>query len=100
MIPSNPTHKEPLALDCELYRLRNRIERLNDRLKQFRAVPRRYEKTAATYLAFVQLAALRLWLSFVGHLRTSGAIDAVSATRGESAVRTTRAQPSVGRYSQ
>jgi transposase len=36
-----------------------------NRLKQFRAVATRYEKTAASYLAFVQLAASRLWLRFV-----------------------------------
>jgi transposase len=35
------------------------------RLKQFRAVATRYDKTAASYLAFVQLAASRLWLRFV-----------------------------------
>jgi len=65
VIPSNPVRKEPLALDRELYRLRNRVERLNNRLKQFRAVATRYDKTAASYLAFVQLAASRLWLRFV-----------------------------------
>ena len=41
------------------------IERLNNRLKQFRAVATRYDKTAASYLALVQLAASRLWLRFV-----------------------------------
>jgi transposase len=65
VIPSNPVRKEPLLLDRELYRLRNRVERLNNRLKQFRAVATRYDKTAASYLAFVQLAASRLWLRFV-----------------------------------
>jgi transposase len=65
VIPSNPARKEPLPLDRELYRLRNRVERLNNRLKQFRAVATRYDKTAASYLAFVQLAASRLWLRFV-----------------------------------
>ena len=33
-----------------------------NRLKQFRAVATRYEKTAESYLAFVQLAAIRVWL--------------------------------------
>jgi transposase len=65
VIPSNPARKEPLPLDRELYRLRNRVERLNNKLKQFRAVATRYDKTAASYLAFVQLAASRLWLRFV-----------------------------------
>jgi transposase len=70
VIPSNPARpgparRGPLPLDRELYRLRNRIERIVNRLKQFRAVATRYEKTAASYLAFVQLAASRLWLRFV-----------------------------------
>ena len=65
VVPSNPARTTPLPLDRELYRLRNRIERLNNKLKQFRAVATRYDKTAASYLAFVQLAASRLWLRFV-----------------------------------
>jgi len=53
VIPSNPAREEPLPLDPELYRLRNRVERLVNRLKQFRAIATRYDKTAASYLAFV-----------------------------------------------
>jgi Transposase DDE domain len=41
------------------------IERLVDRLKQFRAVATRYDKTAESFLAFVHLAAARVWLRFV-----------------------------------
>jgi transposase len=65
VIPANPVRDEPVALDRELYRLRDRVERLVNKLKQFRAVATRYDKTAASYLAFVQLAASRLWLRFV-----------------------------------
>ena len=65
VIPPNPVRKEPAPLDRELYRLRNRVERLVNRLKQFRAVATRYDKTAESYLAFVHLAAARVWLRFV-----------------------------------
>jgi transposase len=66
VIPPNPVRKEePAALDRDPYRLRNRVERLVNRLKQFRAVATRYEKTAESYLAFVHLAASRLWIRFV-----------------------------------
>jgi transposase len=65
VIPPNPARKEPVALDRELHRLRNRVERLVNRLKQFRAVATRYDKTAESFLALVQLAASRLWLRFV-----------------------------------
>ena len=49
-------------LDTELYAKRNRVERLVGRLKQFRRVATRYEKTAASYLAMLTLAAILLWL--------------------------------------
>jgi transposase len=65
VIPPNPVRQEPIPLDRELYRLRNRVERLVNRLKQFRAVATRYDKTAESFLAFVQLAAARIWLRFV-----------------------------------
>ena len=65
VIPANPVRKEPAPLDRGLYRLRNRFERLVNRLKQFRAVATRYDKTAASFPALVQLAASCLWLRFV-----------------------------------
>jgi transposase len=65
VIPPNPVRKEAPSLDRELYRLRDRVERLVSRLKQFRAVATRYDRTAEGFLAFVQWAAARLWLRFV-----------------------------------
>jgi transposase len=65
VIPAKPVHQEPVPLDRNLYRLRSRVERLVARLKRPRAVTTRHEKTAGSYLAFVQLAASRLWLGFV-----------------------------------
>lgn len=41
---------------------RNRVERFFNRIKQCRRVATRYDKLAANYLAFVQLASIRLWL--------------------------------------
>jgi transposase len=65
VIPPNPVRQEPAPLDRELYRLRNGVERLVNRLKQFRAVATRYDKTAESFLAFIHLAAARVWLRFV-----------------------------------
>jgi len=45
-----------------LYKERNYIERLINRLKQFRRVATRYEKRAANFLAMVALASIMLWL--------------------------------------
>lgn len=44
-----------------LYR-RNRIERLINRLKQFRWVATRYEKRAENYQAMLTIAAILIWL--------------------------------------
>jgi transposase len=65
VIPPNPVRQEPAPLDRELYRLRNGVERLVNRLKQFRAVATRYDKTAESFLASIHLAAARVWLRFV-----------------------------------
>jgi transposase len=39
------------------------VERFFNRIKQCRRVATRYDKLAANYLAFVQLASIRLWLA-------------------------------------
>nr|WP_277755323.1 transposase [Pseudoroseomonas oryzae] len=48
-----------------LYALRNRIKRCINRLKNCRRVATRYDQTASSFLGFVQLAAIRMWISFV-----------------------------------
>jgi len=50
------------AFDRAIYRTRNLIERLMNRLKQFRRVATRYEKRAENYRAMLTLAAIKLWL--------------------------------------
>jgi transposase len=58
-----PKNQRPCALlDRTAYRQRNRVERLVNRLKQFRRIATRYEKHAANYLAMLTLAAVILWL--------------------------------------
>jgi transposase len=44
------------------YRKRNVVERLVNRLKQFRRVATRYEKRAVNYLGMLTIAAIVLWL--------------------------------------
>jgi transposase len=48
--------------DRRVYRQRNKIERLINRLKQFRRIATRYEKRAANYLAMLSLATIIIWL--------------------------------------
>ena len=48
-------------MDRDLYRERNVVERLVGKLKEYRRIATRYDKLAASYLAFVQFAAIRIW---------------------------------------
>jgi transposase len=52
-------------LDRRRYARRNYIERMMGFLKQFRRVATRYDKTAESFLSFVQLAAIHRWMRFV-----------------------------------
>ena len=47
-----------------LYRKRNLVERFFNKLKHFRAIATRYDKTPENYLAGVKLASLRIWMRF------------------------------------
>ena len=62
VIPSNPSRSRKHPLDTHLYAQRHLVESCFSRLKQFRRVATRYEKTARNYLAVVTLAATILWL--------------------------------------
>ena len=48
--------------DEAAYRKRNVVERLVNRLKQFRRIANRYEKFAVNYLGMLTIAAIVLWL--------------------------------------
>jgi transposase len=56
------TRGRPPAFDPVIYKRRNVVERCFNRLKQFRAIAARYDKTALSYQAMIDLAALTLWL--------------------------------------
>jgi transposase len=62
VIPSNPSRAGKHPLDKQLYAQRQLIECCFSRLKQFRRVATRFEKTSQNYLAVVTLAATILWL--------------------------------------
>ena len=66
VIPPKANRKESMACDFKAYKDRNRIERMFNRLKQFRRIATRYDKTARSFIGFLCLAAAKLWLpSFV-----------------------------------
>ena len=62
VIPNNPSRARRYRLDRHLYEQRHLIECCFSKLKQFRRVATRFEKTARNYLAVVTLAATVLWL--------------------------------------
>ncbi len=55
-IPSKSNAKEPWPVDEAAYKDRNRVERLINKLKQFRAAATRYDKLGAVFLATVKIA--------------------------------------------
>lgn len=61
-IPHKRNERQRGPFDRALYRTRNRVERLINRLKQFRRIATRYEKRAANYQAMLTIAAILLWL--------------------------------------
>ena len=66
VIPPCSDRTEDIPCDFYRYRDRNRIERMFNKLKQFRRIATRYDKTRKSFLAFLNLAAVKLWLpSFV-----------------------------------
>jgi putative transposase len=44
--------------DKDLYKLREKVERFFNKLKQFRRIATRYEKLSHTFLAFIHLVAV------------------------------------------
>jgi transposase len=62
VIPNNPSRAQKYPLDKHLYAQRHLVECCFSKLKHFRRVATRFEKTAQNYLAVVTLAAIVLWL--------------------------------------
>jgi transposase len=63
VIPPRPNRLTPRQFDRELYKARHLIENFFCRLKQFRAIATRYDKTARNFLAAIHLAAATIWLN-------------------------------------
>jgi transposase len=62
VIPNNPSRALKYPLDKHLYAQRHLVECCFSRLKQFRRVATRFEKTARNYRAVVTLAAIVFWM--------------------------------------
>ena len=62
VMPPRSQRKAPRDYDQELYKERNLIERMFNKLKHFRRVATRYDKLDIAYLGFTFLAGIYLWL--------------------------------------
>lgn len=65
VIPAKSNRRNPIPHDRAKYKWRNLIERLFNKLKNWRRVATRYDKTRESYLGFVALASIKLWIPFV-----------------------------------
>ena len=57
MIPPKSNRRVPLDYDKALYKLREKVERFFNNLKQFCRIATRYEKLSQTFLALIHLVA-------------------------------------------
>lgn len=62
VIPARANRKQQREYDTHLYKERNQVERLFNKLKNFRRVATRYDKLDIAFLGFIHLAAIYLWL--------------------------------------
>ena len=63
VIPPKQNRTAPRQFDQDVYKARHLIENFFCKLKQFRAVATRYDKTARNFLAAIHLAAATIWLN-------------------------------------
>src|SRR5438128_2398741 len=63
VIPPKSNRKNQRAFDKEMYKARHLIQNFYCKLKQYRAIATRYDKTARNFLAGIHLAAAVIWLN-------------------------------------
>ena len=63
VIPSKANRKVQRDIDIHLYKERHLVENFFCKIKRYRRVATRYEKTATNFLGFVLFASLRVWLA-------------------------------------
>jgi transposase len=63
VIPPKNNRKVQRSYDKEMYKARHLMENFYCKLKQYRAIATRYDKTARNFLAGIHLAAAVIWLN-------------------------------------
>lgn len=62
MIPMRKNRKVCKYVDMAIYTLRNIVERCFDKLKNSRRLATRHDKTTDSFLGFIDIACIKLWL--------------------------------------
>ncbi len=60
--PIRPNRKKKFRWTKAIYRERNLVERVLNKLRRIRRMAIRYDKLSATFFTFVQLASVQIWL--------------------------------------
>lgn len=63
VIPSKENRKVEREIDGHVYKERHLVENFWCKIKRYRRVATRYEKTATNFLGFVLFASIRVWLA-------------------------------------
>ena len=62
VIPCNTARKTLTPYDDTASKLRNRIERLFNKLKHFRRITPRYDRRPLYFLAVIPIASVHIWM--------------------------------------
>jgi transposase len=62
VIPSNRSRSRAIPYDKDLYKERNLVERFINKIKHYRRIATRYEKTVSSFAAVLFLVAAMIWL--------------------------------------
>ena len=62
VIPSKANRIESIHHDAQKYKLREKVERFFNKLKQFRRIATRYDKLSRTFLAFIHIVSAWIML--------------------------------------
>jgi len=62
VIPSNASRAQAIPYDHHVYKERHLVEIFINKIKHFRRVATRYDKTIASYASFVAVAGFMVWM--------------------------------------
>jgi transposase len=62
VIPSKSNYKKDHSIDWHVYKERHLIENFFSKIKHFRRIFSRFDKTCSAFLGFISLASIFIWL--------------------------------------